>query len=365
LATADLIYDAALHPEEWQIALLAIAKDLGARDVAIGTFNSETMIDETINSPIDPYFIDQYESYWSKHNFLWERTAGLQIGQIFSFDSVMPREEFIRTRFYNEWWCPQGLDRVMGMNLASKGHASAVITVYRPKSRPDFTIRERRKFSSLLPHLIRALEIRECLAHTKSVEADFRETLACIDRAGFVVDGSGQLIFCNRMGERLLSQKSLSLSGGGSLIADSASDTAALRRLITNAFGSARRSGRMLLAQADQRAMMARVYQLPGYRSAFSEPRVLILFDDPNLLPACSRSDKLLRLEYNLTAAEAVVAMQLSSGETLKRLADRTGISYATVRTHLARVFDKMGVHSQSELSRLIIKSGFDLGNET
>jgi DNA-binding CsgD family transcriptional regulator/PAS domain-containing protein len=365
MSTADLIYDAALHPEGWPAALLAIVNDLGARDVALGVFNSATMVNETINLPIDPYFKDQYESHWATRNFLWERTARLQIGEIFSFDSVMPRQEFSQTAFYNEWWRPQGLDRVMGMNLISKGHTSAVITIYRPDSRPDFSNSDRRKFLSLLPHLVRAVEIRECLAHSKSVEADFRETLACIGRSGFVVDRAGRLLFCNRMGERLLSQRSLSLSGSGSLIADHPADTAALRRLIDGAAGPDARSGCMLLALIDKRAMMTRVCPLPGNRSVFTEPRVLILLDDPNMMPSSSEANRLLRLEHNLTAAEAAIAVQLSSGETLKKFADRTGIRYTTARTHLARVFNKMGVHRQSELSRLIIKSGFDLVDES
>jgi DNA-binding CsgD family transcriptional regulator/PAS domain-containing protein len=358
MSTADLIYEAALHPEGWQDALLAIAGDTGARDVAIGAFNPTTMVHETINLPIDPYFERQYASYWATRNFLWERTATLGVGQIFSFDTVLPREDFLQTEFYNEWWRPQGLDYVMGMNLVTDGHASAVVTIYRPRSRPDFTKRDKRKLASFLPHLVRALEIRQCVAHSESVEADFRETLACINKAGFVVDRTGRLLYCNRLGEQLMADKAFTLSGSGGLVAGSPSDTSALRRLIEEATGSKAKSGRIFITRTEKRALLARVCPLPGNRSVFANSRALILFDDPNIVLDALEHTALLQLQYDLTKCEALMALQISSGETVKDFASQTGIAYATARTHLARIFDKLGVHRQSELSRLIFKSG-------
>ena len=55
MSTAYLINDAPLNADGWQPALLAVAKDCGARDVSIGALNLATMAHEVFNLPIDPH----------------------------------------------------------------------------------------------------------------------------------------------------------------------------------------------------------------------------------------------------------------------------------------------------------------------
>ena len=360
MSTPDLIYEAALHPEGWQTALVALAQDTGARDVAIGAYNAVTMVHETINLPIDPDYQRQYESHWASRNFLWERTVRLPVGQLFSFDTVMPATEFARTEFYNEWWHPQGLDRALGMNLIIDKDVSAVVTIYRPDSRPEFSDRDKRLFASLLPHLVRALEIRRCVARASAFEVDLRETVTHLDKAAFIVAATGHLLHCNRKAEQLLAQKAFNLSGSGILNAENSAATSILRKLVETATGQAARPTRAFLSRAELRSLMTCVSPLPGDQSAFSYPRALILIDDPDSGHSTTDCAKLLRAEFNLTAAEATLAIQLASGEDLKKYAARTCIAYPTAKTHLARVFDKLGLHRQSELSRLLVKLGLD-----
>jgi DNA-binding CsgD family transcriptional regulator/PAS domain-containing protein len=362
MSTADLFYEAALHPEGWQAALTAIAADFEARDVAIGALNSSTSVSEMINLPIDPFFEKQYASYWSARNFLWDQTAKLPAGQTFSFDSVMPRRDFIRTPFYNEWWHPQGLDHALGINLISDPQLSVVLTLYRPRARPNFSRYDRRKLELLSHHLIRAMEIKRCLTNARSIEADFRDTLVAIGKPGIVVDAGGQLLFCNRGAQELLASKALSLSGSGKLITSSPVGTLALHRLVDSA-SSKCSPGCMFIVREGQKSMLARVCPLPGNNSAFTTRRVLILFDDPDAASTVAKSSALLRAEYGLTPKESELAVQLASGDSVLQFADRTGTSYATVRTHLARTFHKLGVHSQPALCRLMIKYGFDTGD--
>jgi DNA-binding CsgD family transcriptional regulator len=360
MSTADLIYEAALHPEGWPDALKSIAGETGAREVAIASYNMVTTVYETISLPIGRHSNGLNSYYCATRNFLWERTARLKIGQVFSFDTVLPGEQPSRAAFYTDWWHPQRLDRAIGMKLIADDEVSAVITLHRPNTRPDFSTRDRRKFASLLPHLVRALEIRRCLAHSDSVATDFYDILASLDKAGFVVDGAGRLLHCNLLGEQLLADKAFTLSGSGILTAGNHADTSALLRLTNAATGLGAKSGRTSISRADRRALLTRVCPLPGTGSVYTQPRALILCDDPDIAINSVDHATLLRIEHNLTASEAAIAIQVSSGETLKDYANRTGIAYATARTHLARIFDKMGVHRQSELSRLIIKSGLD-----
>lgn len=58
---------------------------------------------------------------------------------------------------------------------------------------------------------------------------------------------------------------------------------------------------------------------------------------------------------YGLSAAQVQVARLVAEGANLAEAADRMAISVNTVKTHLARMFEKTGVHSQIELLRFFL----------
>ncbi len=55
-------------------------------------------------------------------------------------------------------------------------------------------------------------------------------------------------------------------------------------------------------------------------------------------------------VEQRLSARELEVTRSVAAGMSNKELADRLGISTATVKTHLTRVFQKLGVHGRGQL---------------
>ncbi|MDQ6702154.1 MAG: helix-turn-helix transcriptional regulator [Pseudomonadota bacterium] len=59
---------------------------------------------------------------------------------------------------------------------------------------------------------------------------------------------------------------------------------------------------------------------------------------------------------YDLTAAEAEVAVRVLRGHSLQYVADELRVTLSTVRVHLQRVFEKTGTHRQAELVRLLIE---------
>ena len=52
-----------------------------------------------------------------------------------------------------------------------------------------------------------------------------------------------------------------------------------------------------------------------------------------------------------LTKAEAAVAALVAEGRTNREVAASLVVSVKTVESHLARIFDKMGVRSRTELA--------------
>lgn len=82
--------------------------------------------------------------------------------------------------------------------------------------------------------------------------------------------------------------------------------------------------------------------------------RALIIFHDPK--ENRSELDPFIVAEcFDLTPAEARIAVQLANGASAKEIALRSGGSLATVRTQIQRVMEKTGVDRQADLIRMLL----------
>jgi DNA-binding CsgD family transcriptional regulator len=81
---------------------------------------------------------------------------------------------------------------------------------------------------------------------------------------------------------------------------------------------------------------------------------LLLLTDLTTLLPAPKLN--VVSSALGLTLAEARVAVALSEGHSTTTIADQLSISVETVRTHLKRIYGKLGVERQSHLTAIIAK---------
>jgi DNA-binding CsgD family transcriptional regulator len=80
--------------------------------------------------------------------------------------------------------------------------------------------------------------------------------------------------------------------------------------------------------------------------------RLLVLVIDPGARNLAAAT--VLQAAFGLTPAEARVATLIGSGLGGPQAAQMLGVSPATVKTHLARCFEKLGVRSQVELARML-----------
>jgi DNA-binding CsgD family transcriptional regulator len=64
-----------------------------------------------------------------------------------------------------------------------------------------------------------------------------------------------------------------------------------------------------------------------------------------------------LRSARGLTVREAQVALEIAQGRTDQEIAESIGVAFSTVRTHIRRVYEKLGVHNRTSLAHLIYAS--------
>jgi DNA-binding CsgD family transcriptional regulator len=70
-----------------------------------------------------------------------------------------------------------------------------------------------------------------------------------------------------------------------------------------------------------------------------------------------------LRERFQLTRAEAALALRLAEGESLADAAAALDIAYNTARSHLRAIFAKSGTHRQVQLVALLrsLAGDFDI----
>ena len=61
--------------------------------------------------------------------------------------------------------------------------------------------------------------------------------------------------------------------------------------------------------------------------------------------------------DYNLTQKEKQVLSLLAEGNSYKMVADKLGISYFTVNSHIKKIYNKLHVHSLGEAVSLALKN--------
>jgi DNA-binding CsgD family transcriptional regulator len=78
----------------------------------------------------------------------------------------------------------------------------------------------------------------------------------------------------------------------------------------------------------------------------------LLIFHDPKAMP---QADPFILAEaFDLTPAEARVAVQLANGKTAEEVSLDRAVAIGTVRTQIKSLLAKTGVHRQGDLMRLI-----------
>ncbi len=170
-----------------------------------------------------------------------------------------------------------------------------------------------------------------------------------------VVDGMAHVLFMNSPGaEYLAGSDGLSMSPNGLCRASRQHETAKLHNLIRLCVEAEEETlVRALSISRDdaERPLSVVVAPLPAEHA---NGRVaVLLINDPasQSLPSVDTVSKL----FDLTEAEARLALALGEGQRIEDAAESLGITLNSARTYLKRIFSKTDVTRQAELVRLIL----------
>ncbi|MDR3435235.1 response regulator [Telmatospirillum sp.] len=170
-----------------------------------------------------------------------------------------------------------------------------------------------------------------------------------------VVNGSASVLFMNSLGaEYLAGSGGLSMSQNGICRSNRPQETTELHRLIKEAVegGEDNAAHALSITREDaDRPLSVVVAPLPAETGSGRVAVLLISGLERQPLPSLDTVAKL----FDLTEAEARLALLLSEGQRIEDAAERLGITVNSARTYLKRIFSKTDVTRQAELVRLIL----------
>jgi DNA-binding CsgD family transcriptional regulator len=363
----DLIYDAALEPAQWDSVILRTAALVGGSGGWLSQLNFIDGSGSGFDDPmagVDTSWVPKYVDYFSglnpfatttdPHDYLAKWTP-----RILTNDEEMPRDDLVRTEFFNDWMRPQDVANCMMIRLAKFGNQTAVLNINCPLKRWNFEQRDFETAANYHPHLIRAFKLGHRLAWRQQLNDGAATIFDTSPHALFIVDPDARIHRTNRTADSLLSNGRV-LSAGGRLSAASTAASKKLHALIAAAASADREKrsgGSMALPTEAQLPLSIIVAPLGDGRFGPYLMQRLALVCLTDLSAGISPPLQRLRELFGLTPAEARLALALFEGATPNEAANKFGISPNTARAQLARVFEKTGTGRQSELVRLTMKT--------
>ena len=304
----------------------------------------------------------KYALEFAQDDTLARHIGDAPIARFYASNLDIPHDEqLVHTRFYTQWLRPQNIATAAGGIILREGDWCTQIIVQRTPAQGPFDRNELRVFDQLMPHMRRAIQMRERMASLQHGQNILSGGLDMLAIPTVLFDEHGQVAHLNRRAAAVLKQPGPLWIEGRQLTTSDITLSRKLHFEISNAIAASRGAqttfsdvvhvpgeGRVPLI------LMIAPMRTPASSSRIHGAALLFIFDPTDTRPLTAEA---LRKLFRLTQAEAELGVALCAGKTLEQTADERGVSSNTVRSQLKTIFLKTGTTRQAELVSLILSS--------
>jgi DNA-binding CsgD family transcriptional regulator len=343
----DDVYDAGARPQRWPTALSRLASAVGAEGAVMFGFSRTQCLVLEHNGSLDP---GSSASFKARHlDNAWVRGMTKRPTDCLVLsDELIRLRELKRSAFFDDVLKSGRLGHAALCTLTAGSDVSVQFSVHKTLSNGIFNSSEILILRRLLPHLRRALgvSLRLKLDSASEIES-VSERLMC---AAFTLNRKGEVIDVNLRAHHLVANcDSFSISSQGIRFRDSNAQHSLLQA-IKHVFNGAPLTA-VCLTDGRRRFDVVAVGLNASKTQCPQDAAVVILVDEryhPGVQGAfqCAREQ--------LTSGELRVARIAMLGVSSLEISRSLQLSLNTVKTHLRRVYQKLGVHRQGELVALL-----------
>lgn len=364
----EVVHAAALKPELWQEVADRLWSRAGAKITMQVWDRGVSHAQPLIVAGWSDQAVEKYAAYYGLIN-PWKQTwIDMPFMQASWTDDYLPNSELRGTECYADFLRLEKADGGTGIKLIDEPDSLAIFSFNYDGAkgeRSNFLLQP--LLQGLATSMRQAIDVNRTVYRSSPCGTVGADLLSALVDPAFVVDGDSRLLAANASAQRMIADGALLRVGARDVlqIADPqvellfserirrachphfADDQTAIDDLVIN-HPSGNFAITMMLVRQNFHSMT-----LGGVLPLLLPTTVLLVVMRPRQKRTMSEK---LRGRYGLTEAESAVALALLTSDTLAQAADRLGVSYETVRSHLRAVFIKTGTNRQKQLVALMIR---------
>ncbi|MEI9902465.1 MAG: LuxR C-terminal-related transcriptional regulator [Hyphomicrobium sp.] len=358
------IYDCVLAPETWPAALANIVGELGFATCVLSMHDRNGKAAAFATAGMEPHWLELSLRHAASMPELWGGPGKMlqaPLEEPVLQSDATPRSMWRANAYYEAVLRPMGIHDIAVLSLLRDSEALGLAGFGQREGDGEVDERVKDGLRLFAPHLRRAVTIGRLFEQHTIAITTFSEVLEGIAAGAVLVDEALSIVHANATARKMLSNSDPILARGGRLQLAAALPNAvlgdAVRQAARNEVTMERRSIDIPLRRRDGSPAVVQVLPLlrRSIGRSIEQRTVAAAFisnaADPPRLPADA-----MALLYDLTPAEARVFELIVEGKTPAAISEQLGVTLATVRTHLGRVFDKTGCSRQADLVAMASK---------
>jgi DNA-binding CsgD family transcriptional regulator len=356
LLVANRLYAAAAAPDQWTHALESLVEAMNADHAILhggsgkgddGFIASACVEQQKLLRATSPEALQMAQPFYQHKSC---------VGDVVRTTDFISKRDWDGSAFYNEFVRPMNGYYALGAGRLRYPIDPFMMAVCRSRDAPDFDAATIGTLRALLPHFATAVELHLRLRSAGSNGDGFARLLDRLDAGVILACEAARPVFANERARRIAGEADGLYLHDDGIAGATPAQTQGLREAIAVCADAAATRRRIRLDRPSRRPpLLLSVLPLsrlgvagPGTRA----PRVAIFITEPDA-PTVVNGLALADV-YRLTQRECEVAVLLAEGLAVDAIAVHLGVGRGTVRSHLARLFDKTGAHSQTALVALV-----------
>lgn len=360
------IYDSALTQEPVGYFASIIARYLPDTTVALVgyDFSLENPIAFEVRN-IESGLASDYLLHFQYINPWIRKFSEAPVGRRLVTEDVLLRDDLLKTRFYADFLRPAGnITEGTGAMLFKSASRSFGLAFNHPQLSEQETAALGRTADGLLPHLRRAIDIKSRLGQFIDLQCANEAVFSRLNGVLFLLEDDARVLFANARAETFLAAQGRDIRVVNQrLVFSDPRNTRRIQNALccetTPGFAACADSPLVLeLADGSRRtALLFRSHAHRRLRSVADDRDrsfiVLFISDGP---PKTQVPAGVLKLLYDLSPAEANLAIALADGQSPKEYSAANNISINTVRNQIRAVMAKVGERRQAALVQRILR---------
>lgn len=361
------IYEGPLEAIPWKGALDLLRRHLRASYVTLMLRPPSAERDALMVNSAGDWPITR-EAEYNKHYYALDPFVDLPPDRVVTVSELIGDANWRASEFYKQFLKPLDILHALGADIRTDDGLECRLRVARPHRVPAFSESDKQLCTVILPHLKRAVRIHSQL---ELIDSERRLYAGTVDRmlVGTVtLDETGRVVKSNPVADEMLRDGDGIRLVNGVIRADLAAENRELNRLVKQALNG-ESGGRPAVVDAisitrksarGKLGVLIRSLPHTGWSKGKRGPSVALFIRDAARKSEASR--EMVRRLFDLTPAEASLALALANGLTLDEAAEQLNIRKNTARAHLRAIFSKIGVTRQTTLVRVLLSSVVWLG---